>query len=144
MPLSHLFGKSAASRDCLKMPPIFLQKENSYFIYQTEIAVKGTFFFRGPSPFYPSVLQCEPVVVLHVVPKDLFHPPVVPDSVYGAVVCYPLLMLSCSGNAFHHFEVDVGPLVHGHQALKGNAVTKIKQPYTISRASNILRWCDIA
>jgi len=80
------------------------------------------FFFHGLLPFYPSALQCEPVVVLLAVPKDLFHPPVVLDFVFAAAVCYPLLMLFCSGNAFHHFEIVVGSLVHGRQALKGNAV----------------------
>ena len=90
-----------------------------------------TFFFHDLSSFYPSVLQCEPVVFLLAVPKDQFHSPVVLDSVVPAVVCYLLLMLFCSGNAFHHFEIVVGSLVHGHQALKGNAVSKIIQQKTV-------------
>ena len=47
-------------------------------------------------------------------------------------------MLFCSGNAFHHFEIVVGSLVHGRQALKGNAASKMKQPKTIRRHDHLV------
>ena len=74
------------------------------------------------------MLQHEPAVVYLAAPRYQSHSNGVVDSasVVVAVVCVLQLMLFCSGNVSHHFEIVAGWLAHVSQVWRENADTKRK------------------
>ena len=116
---------------------IILTQSLVFSVYQFHIQVQActckqiqvsTFSFHDPLSFYLFVLQHEPVSVQLAAPRCQSHSTGVVDSAsaVAAVVCVLQLMLFCSGNVSHHFEIVAGWLAHVSQVWRENADTKRK------------------